>query len=84
MPPRFLLTPEEAAQALGRSKLYELLRAGAVERSHAGTAWEDHGPVFANTLGRPLHPRNFLLRDFYPLLKRAGLPRMRFHTSSTR
>jgi integrase len=26
-----------------------------------------------------LHPRNFLLRDFYPLLKHAGLPRMRFH-----
>jgi excisionase family DNA binding protein len=33
MPPRVLLTPEEAAQALGisRSKLYELLRAGALE-----------------------------------------------------
>ncbi len=32
-PPRVLLTPEEAAQALGisRSKLYELLRAGALE-----------------------------------------------------
>jgi excisionase family DNA binding protein len=31
--PRVLLTPEEAAQALGisRSKLYELLRAGTLE-----------------------------------------------------
>jgi excisionase family DNA binding protein len=33
MPPRVLLTPEEAAQSLGisRSKLYELLRAGAID-----------------------------------------------------
>jgi excisionase family DNA binding protein len=33
VPPRVLLTLEEAAQALGisRSKLYELLRAGAIE-----------------------------------------------------
>jgi excisionase family DNA binding protein len=32
-PPRVLLTPQEAAQALGisRSKLYELLRAGTLE-----------------------------------------------------
>ncbi len=32
-PPRLVLTPEEAAQALGisRSKLYELLRAGAIQ-----------------------------------------------------
>lgn len=117
--PRVLLTPEEAAQALGisRSKLYGLRWADvnmttrslhlvrqlktkssrrqvllpriaaealtahrarqAVERTHAGTAWEDHGLVFTNTLGGPLHPRNFLLRDFYPLLGRAGLPQMR-------
>jgi excisionase family DNA binding protein len=33
MPPRVLLTPEEAAKALGisRSKLYELLRTGTLE-----------------------------------------------------
>jgi excisionase family DNA binding protein len=33
VPPRVLLTPAEAAQALGisRSKLYELLRAGVIE-----------------------------------------------------
>jgi integrase len=27
----------------------------------------------------PINPSNFLPRDFYPLLKRAGLPRMRSH-----
>jgi hypothetical protein len=51
----------------------------AVERARAGREWDDRGLVFANTLGRPLHPRNFLLREFYPLLEQAGLPRMRFH-----
>jgi integrase len=30
-------------------------------------------------VGRPLHSSNFLQRSFYPLLERAGLPRIRFH-----
>src|SRR6266542_5740727 len=49
------------------------------ERRLAGTAWEDNGLVFPNQVGRPINPSNFMPRDFYPLLKRAGLPRMRFH-----
>jgi excisionase family DNA binding protein len=38
--PRLLLTPTEAADALGigRSKLYELLRAGTLESVLIGTA----------------------------------------------
>ncbi len=35
--------------------------------------------VFCNTLGKPLDDSHVLLREFYPLLGRAGLPRMRFH-----
>jgi integrase len=35
--------------------------------------------VFPNSIGRPFHPTNVRNRHFYPLLKRAGLPRMRFH-----
>jgi excisionase family DNA binding protein len=37
---RLLLTPEEAARAigLGRTKLYELLRMGAIESVQIGTA----------------------------------------------
>jgi integrase len=38
------------------------------------TAW-----VFANTSGGPLRKSNFLRRSFKPLLKRAGLPPIRFH-----
>jgi integrase len=51
----------------------------AQERELAGTAWEDNGLVFSNTIGRPINVSNFLPRDFYSLLERAGLPRMRFH-----
>lgn len=51
----------------------------AQERELVGTAWEDNGLVFPNTIGRPINVSNFLPRDFYPLLERAGLPRMRFH-----
>jgi integrase len=30
-------------------------------------------------VGRPLHPSHLLVREFYPLLRRAGLPSIRFH-----
>ena len=49
------------------------------ERRRAGERWEDNDLVFPNTIGRPINPSNFLRREFYPLLKAAGLPRMRFH-----
>jgi integrase len=49
------------------------------ERQAAGAAWQDDNLVFPNTVGRPINPSNFLPRDFYPLLERAGLPHMRFH-----
>jgi integrase len=35
--------------------------------------------VFPNTVGPALHSSNFLQRNFYPLLERAGLPHIRFH-----
>jgi integrase len=49
------------------------------ERRRAGSTWDDRGLVFPNTVGRPINPSNFLRREFYPLLKKASLPRMRFH-----
>jgi integrase len=49
------------------------------ERRLIGAGWEDNGLVFPNQVGRPINPSNFMPRDFYPLLERAGLPRMRFH-----
>ena len=35
--------------------------------------------VFTADRGGPVHKRNLLRRWFYPLLKRAGLPKVRFH-----
>lgn len=48
------------------------------ERLAAGPEWEGDGFVFCTATGRPLHGRN-VTRGFQRLLKRHGLPRMRFH-----
>lgn len=45
---------------------------------HAGL-WQDHGLVFATEVGTPLNRHNLSQRSFKPLLKRAGLPTIRFH-----
>ncbi len=36
--------------------------------------------VFASQTGAPVDPSNLLARHYYPLLRRAGLPRLTFHT----
>ena len=41
--------------------------------------WRDPEVVFASTIGSPLDPSNLVGRSFKPLLKRAGLPEIRFH-----
>jgi len=42
-------------------------------------AWEDTDLVFTNEVGRPIEATNLVSRSFQPLLKRAGVPRIRFH-----
>jgi integrase len=51
----------------------------AEERLRMGAAWEDNDLVFANQVGKPIPASNLLRRSFEPLLKRADLPRIRFH-----
>jgi integrase len=41
--------------------------------------WEDVDLVFPNLVGKPLDGPNLLHYHFHPLLKRSGLPRIRFH-----
>ena len=48
------------------------------ERLLAGTKWQDTGYVFASTIGTPLDPRN-VTTHFGRVLKKAGLPKKRFH-----
>jgi integrase len=45
---------------------------------------EGHAPhrdalVFSDVTGQPIRKSNFIRRSFHPLLRRAGLPHMRFH-----
>jgi integrase len=49
---------------------------GSVQR--AGL-WKDHGLVFASESGTLINPTNLRMRSFASLLKRAGLPKIRFH-----
>ncbi len=41
--------------------------------------WQDLDLVFANRRGRPTERANLQRQSFWPLLERAGLPRVRFH-----
>ena len=47
-------------------------------KSEAGEHWQERDLVFCTSLGTPLNP-NKVLERFKTLLKRAGLPDMRFH-----
>jgi len=50
----------------------------AEARREAGEHWQERDLVFCTSLGTPLNP-NKVLERFKTLLKRAGLPHMRFH-----
>jgi len=49
------------------------------ERLKLGGVWEDWGLIFCTARGLPLTRCNLTKRSFKPLLKRAGLPDIRFH-----
>lgn len=51
----------------------------AQERLKLGPAWEDLDLVFPNSIGKPMDGIHLLQRNLNPLLKKAGLPRPRFH-----
>jgi len=64
----------QAVEAL-RSHLERQLR----DMEILGDRYQDQGLVFATDTGGPINPSNLRQRSFMPLLKRAGLPHMRFH-----
>ena len=53
--------------------------AQAAERLQTGASWEDHQLVFCRPTGGPLTAAWPVRGRFQPLLKRAGLPLIRFH-----
>jgi integrase len=50
---------------------------GEIER--LGDLYRDQGLVFTTRVGTPINPTHIRRRSFAPLLKRAGLPSIRFH-----
>lgn len=66
--------PQRAVSALRSHR-----KAQTEERLQAGSLWSDSGLVFTNRTGGPLDAQNVVNRSYKPLLKRAGLPTIRFH-----
>lgn len=65
--------PQLAVEALRTHKVLQ-----NTERLQLG-AWSNLDLVFPNRLGEPMGAAVLLKGSFHPLLKRAGLPHMRFH-----
>jgi len=57
---------------------HQLAQAEERLRNGLGKASDDD-VIFGSEIGTPLDAGNFLTRTHYPLLKRLGLPRVRFH-----
>ena len=49
------------------------------EIDRAGSLWRENGLIFASEAGKPLDRRYITTHRFKPLLKRTGLPQIRFH-----
>ena len=76
-------TPRSRRQVELSAAAVEVLRRHRREQSERrlliGPEWNDHDLVFPSALGRPQEGRNMLYGQFRPLLRRAGLAKIRFH-----
>ena len=63
-----------AVEALKRHRERQL-----EEREEVAGLWQNHGLVFPTRIGTAMSRHNLVARSFKPLLKRAGLPEIRFH-----
>jgi len=72
---RTLQLPDFVAEALRQHRANQLL-----ERAQMGAEWRGEWDlVFLTSAGTPINSRN-LLRTYYGLLRKAGIPRVPFHT----
>lgn len=60
-------------------ELFRVRERQAEHRRILGSAYHDHGLVFCQANGKPLHAHNIVRRDFRRVIERAGVPRIRFH-----
>jgi integrase len=70
---RTIFLPIRAAEALRKEQLRQRQL-----RDAAGREWIKSDFVFTSSIARPVDPRN-VLRMFRRVLRKAGLPKMRFH-----
>ncbi len=66
--------PQRAVEALRSHRKRQI-----EEQLRAGTQWADSSLVFTTTIGTPLDAQNIVNRHFKPLLRRTGLPEIRWH-----
>lgn len=71
---RTIHLPKATSQALREHRKRQVS-----ERLLSGDRWQEHGFVFTTIKGTPLLGWNIAKRSFKPLLKKAGLPNIRFH-----
>ena len=71
---RVVVLPTIAVDALKKHRVRQM-----EERLRLGEVWQDYGFVFTTETGTPVHKSNLLNRSFFPLLAKAGLPKVRFH-----
>jgi integrase len=68
-----------ALAAILVEELQRIQQEQAARHQELGNAYQDHGLVFCQQIGKPLHAHNIVQRDFRQVTKRAGVPRIRFH-----
>jgi integrase len=61
------------------SSLKKHRKAQLEERMRLGELFTDQGLVFTSRVGTPISRQDLITRSFKPLLKKAGLPDIRFH-----
>ena len=71
---RNIRLPKLALSALRRHRKVQLEK-----QTKLSGLWEDHDLVFTTGVGTPMSRADLITRSFKPLLRRAGLPNIRFH-----
>jgi integrase len=66
--------PQRALEALSTHRKRQL-----EQQLKAGAKWQDYDLVFTTTIGTAVDAQNVVNRHFKPLLRRAGLPNIRWH-----
>jgi integrase len=71
---RSIALPPDAVEALQSHLTHQ-----EAERQRLGSAWRDEGLVFASEVGGPIEATNMMRGSFHRVVKRSGVPKIRFH-----